>query len=188
MNVETVKQTKSRWTTKAMTVTALMTALLSASSYIAIPLPFTAASITAQTIIVNLVGLILGPIETATVFIVWILLGLVGVPVFSGGTSGPAKIMGPTGGYLFGFLVVAVIISLFSQKVKDLRKAVVFLIVVGIPVIYLFGAVWMKSVTGQPWSAVIAQSILPFIPLDIVKCFMAVGLAKVLRVALQQGQ
>ena len=54
-------------------------------------------------------------------------------------------------------------------------------IVVGIPVIYAFGAGWMKHVTGQPWGAVIVQSIIPFIPLDIVKCVAAVALGKALK-------
>lgn len=185
MNTETVKKTRSRWTAKNMTMTALMTALLSVSSYIVIPLPFTAASITAQTMVVNLIGMILGPVETAAVFAVWILLGLAGAPVFSGGASGPAKLFGPTGGYIFGFMAAAVLISLFSRKVKDLRKTTVFLIAVGIPVIYLFGAGWMKLVTVQPWPAVVVQSVLPFIPLDIVKCFAAAALAKALRAALR---
>lgn len=51
----------------------------------------------------------------------------------------------------------------------------------GIPVIYLFGAVQMKVVTNQPWPAIMVQAVLPFIPLDVVKCFVAAGLAKILR-------
>lgn len=180
-----VKKQKARWQAKSMTIMAMMTTLLSVSSYIAIPLPFTTASITAQTMVVNLIGIILGPIETAIVFVTWILLGLAGVPVFAGGSAGMAKIAGPSGGYIFGFLAAAVLISLFCRKVKDLRKVTVFLILIGIPTIYLFGSVWMKMMTGMPWPAVFVQSILPFIPLDIVKCFAAAALAKALRAALR---
>ena len=80
-----------------------------------------------------------------------------------------------------GFLVVAFLISLFCRKWKNVAFQTAFLIVVGIPVIYAFGAGWMKHVTGQPWGAVIVQSIIPFIPLDIVKCVAAVALGKALK-------
>ena len=59
--------------------------------------------------------------------------------------------------------------------------SITFIIIVGIPVIYLFGAVQMKYVTNQPWGAIMIQAVLPFIPLDIVKCFAAAGIAKPLR-------
>ena len=68
----------------------------------------------------------------------------------------------------------------FAGNGKNVAFQTAFLIVVGIPVIYAFGAGWMKHVTGQPWGAVIVQSIIPFIPLDIVKCVAAVALGKAL--------
>ena len=161
------------WSAKRLTLLAMMLALISVSSYIAIPLPFSDAKITAQTMIVNLIGLL--------IMASWLLLGLCGVPVFSGGSAGPGKLLGPSGGYYIGFLVVAFLISLFCRKWKNVAFQTAFLIVVGIPVIYAFGAGWMKHVTGQPWGAVIVQSIIPFIPLDIVKCVAAVALGKALK-------
>ena len=161
------------WSAKRLTLLAMMLALISVSSYIAIPLPFSDAKITAQTMIVNLIGLLIAPQDTILVMASWLLLGLCGVPVFSGGSAGPGKLLGPSGGYYIGFLVVAFLISLFCRKWKN--------VVVGIPVIYAFGAGWMKHVTGQPWGAVIVQSIIPFIPLDIVKCVAAVALGKALK-------
>lgn len=181
MDQSTVKQIKKKWTTREMAVMGLMVALLSASSYIIIPLPFSSASITAQTIVVNLIGLVLGPLEVLLVFVAWILAGFVGLPVFSGGAGGAAKLFGPTGGYIFGYLVAAVLISLFCRKFRNSRLETLFLIIAGIPTIYFLGAVWMKIVTGQPWPAIMIQAVLPFIPLDIVKCFVAVALAKALR-------
>ncbi len=181
MDKSTVKQIKKKRTTREMTVMGLMVALLSVSSYIIIPLPFSSASITAQTIVVNLIGMVLGPLEVLLVFVAWILAGFVGLPVFSGGTGGAAKLFGPTGGYIFGYLVAAVLISLFCRKVRNSRMEPLFLILAGIPIIYFFGAVWMKIVTGLPWLAIMIQAVLPFIPLDIVKCFAAAALAKALR-------
>ena len=169
------------WSAKRLTLLAMMLALISVSSYIAIPLPFSDAKITAQTMIVNLIGLLIAPQDTILVMASWLLLGLCGVPVFSGGSAGPGKLLGPSGGYYIGFLVVAFLISLFCRTWKNVAFQTAFLIVVGIPVIYAFGAGWMKHVTGQPWGAVIVQSIIPFIPLDIVKCVAAVALGKALK-------
>ena len=164
----------------SLTIMAMMIALLSASSYVSIPLPFTSARITATTMVVNIIGLLLTPAQALTVSLGWFLIGLFGVPVFSGGIAGPAKLFSAGGGYFIGFIVNAFLISLFSGKVRNMKARLAFLIVIGIPVVYLFGAAWMKLVTGQPWPAVILQSVLPFIPLDIVKCVAAVIVAKAL--------
>ena len=107
------------WSAKRLTLLAMMLALISVSSYIAIPLPFSDAKITAQTMIVNLIGLLIAPQDTILVMASWLLLGLCGVPVFSGGSAGPGKLLGPSGGYYIGFLVVAFLISLFCRKWKN---------------------------------------------------------------------
>ena len=165
----------SIWNIRSLTIMALMTALLIVSTYIKIPLPFSSASITAQTLMVNLIGLLLSPLQTLAVMVTWILLSVVGI----GGSLG--KLLGPAGGYRYGNLVAAVLISMFCCKVKKVRWQTAFIIIVGIPVIYLFVAVQMKYVTNQPSGAIMIQAVLPFIPLDIVKCFAAAGIAKPLR-------
>ena len=178
---------KSRWTAKTITTMGLLAALMSVSAWIAIPLPFSTVSLTAQTMMFNLVGMILGPLETAAVFLVWILVGAAGLPVFSGGMGGLAKLFGPTGGYIVGALTAGVLISLFCRKVGNLKAQTAFLIFVGIPVIDGLGAVWMKVLLpSQPWSLIFMEAIAPFIPMDIVKCFGAAALARALRPALKQ--
>ena len=79
------------WSAKRLTLLAMMLAIISVSSYIAIPLPFSDAKITAQTMIVNLIGLLIAPQDTILVMASWLLLGLCGVPVFSGGSAGPGN-------------------------------------------------------------------------------------------------
>ena len=175
---------ETKWPAERMTAMGLMAALLCASSYIVIPLPFTAVSITAQTMVVNLIGMILGPADTTAVFLVWILLGAAGAPVFSGGSGGVWILLGPGGGYIAGFFAAAVLISLFCRSVKGIGKQTAFLIGAGIPVIYLFGAVWMKISLGLSLPAVMVQAVLPFIPLDVAKCLGAAALARTLRRAI----
>ena len=154
----TMAKKETIWTTFGITTMALMTTMLIVSTYIKIPLPFSTASITAQTLVVNLVGLLFAPLQIVAIMTSWILLNVLGI----GGSLG--KLLGPT-----------------CRKVKNLKAQTAFLIFVGIPVIYLFGAVQMKVVTKQPWPAIMVQAVLPFIPLDVVKCFVAAGLAKILR-------
>ena len=92
--------TKSRFNTLELTKMGLLTALICVSAYIVIPLPFSPASLTAQTLVVNLIALLLTPRQAAFTIIVYIFLGLTGLPVFSGGVGGPGKLFGPTGGYI----------------------------------------------------------------------------------------
>ena len=114
---------------------ALMTTMLIVSTYIKIPLPFSSASITAQTLVVNLIGMLFAPLQIVAIMVSWLLLSVMGI----GGSLG--KLLGPAGGYRYGNAVAAILIALFCRKVKNLKAQTAFLIFVGIPVIYLFGAV-----------------------------------------------
>lgn len=113
-----LEQTNNRKTLTIanMTKIALCVAALCVSSYLVIPLPFTPIVLSAHTIVVNLIGLILPPLSAACTLITYLIMGLIGLPVFSGGTSGPGKLFGPTGGFYFGFLVAVIVISLLKGK------------------------------------------------------------------------
>lgn len=168
----------SRNKTLEMTRLALLVAMNCVSAYIIIPLPFSLSPIALQTLIVNMVGMLLPPKQAFITMLVYILVGLIGVPVFTGGTAGPAKIFGPTGGYIWGFAVAAVLIAYLRGKTFNFKRYAAVGICVGIPVIYLLGALQLKFLTDMNWEAVILTGVLPFIPLDIVKCLGAVALAK----------
>ncbi len=143
----TMAKKETIWTTFGITTMALMTTMLIVSTYIKIPLPFSTASITAQTLVVNLVGLLFAPLQIVAIMTSWILLNVLGI----GGSLG--KLLGPTGGYRYGFAAAAILTSLFCRKVKNLKAQTAFMV----------------------------QAVLPFIPLDVVKCFVAAGIAKILR-------
>ena len=93
-----------KWKTKDMTKMALCVAILCATSFFVVPLPFTPIVISFHTIAVNIIGLILTPMQAGITVLIYLLMGLVGLPVFSAGTAGPGKLFGPTGGFYFGFL------------------------------------------------------------------------------------
>ena len=102
--------------TAEMTKMALMVAMNCVSAYIIIPLPFSLSPLALQTLIVNLTGYVLNAKQAFMTMLVYLLVGLAGVPVFTGGSAGPGKLFGPTGGYIIGFLFTAVFLAYFKGE------------------------------------------------------------------------
>ena len=167
-----------------MTKMALCVALLCISSYISIPLPFTAIMITAQPIIINLTALILKPKQSFLVVLVFLIIGAIGVPVFSGGGAGLAKLFGPTGGFLLGFLISAPLMSITKGTENNYIRYLISTICVGMPVIYIFGTAYMCISAKMDIKAALMAAVVPFIIGDIIKCVigstLAVALNKVI--------
>lgn len=163
--------------TAEMTKMALMVAMNCVSAYIIIPLPFSLSPLALQTLIVNLTGYVLNAKQAFMTMLVYLLVGLAGVPVFTGGSAGPGKLFGPTGGYIIGFLVTAVFLAYFKGEKYNFKRYALLGCVIGIPLIYVFGVVQLKLITSMPWDKAILTGALPFIPLDIVKCLAAAVIA-----------
>ncbi len=163
--------------TAEMTRMALMVAMNCVSAYIIIPLPFSLSPIALQTLIVNLTGYVLNAKQAFMTMLVYLLVGLAGVPVFTGGSAGPGKLFGPTGGYIIGFLFTAVFLAYFRGEKYSFKRYALLGCVIGIPLIYVFGVVQLKLITGMGWDKAIMTGALPFIPLDILKCLAAVVIA-----------
>ena len=163
--------------TAEMTKMALMVAMNCVSAYIIIPLPFSLSPLALQTLIVNLTGYVLNAKQAFMTILVYLLVGLAGVPVFTGGSAGPGKLFGPTGGYIIGFLFTAVFLAYFRGEKYSFKRYALLGCVIGIPLIYVFGVVQLKLITGMGWDKAIMTGALPFIPLDIVKCLAAAVIA-----------
>lgn len=163
--------------TAEMTKMALMVAMNCVSAYIIIPLPFSLSPLALQTLIVNLTGYVLNAKQAFMTMLVYLLVGLAGVPVFTGGSAGPGKLFGPTGGYIIGFLFTAVFLAYFRGEKYNFKRYALLGCVIGIPLIYVFGVVQLKLITGMGWDKAILTGALPFIPLDIVKCLAAAVIA-----------
>lgn len=148
---------------------AALTALF---AQIRIPLPFTPVPLTGQTFGVLLVGAVLGSRRGATSLTLYTLLGLLGLPVFAGGTSGAAYAFGPTGGYLLGFIAAAWGIGLLAERglERSLRSSL-WPFLVGTLIIYALGAAWLAFYVGP--QAAITKGVLPFIPGDLLKLILA---------------
>ena len=160
-----------------MTKIALLVAMNCVSAYIIIPLPFALSPIAMQPFIVNLVGFLMTPKQAFMTMLVYILVGLAGIPVFTGGTAGPGKLFGPTGGYILGFLVAATAIAYLKGRNYNFLRYSIVGVCVWIPVIYAMGAGQMMLLTGMNLKEAFFVGVLPFAPLDVIKVVGAAWLA-----------
>lgn len=157
---------------------ALLVALNCISAYVIIPIPFSLSPISLQTLVVNVTAFILPPKQAAAAIAAYIALGMIGVPVFTGGAAGPGKMFGPTGGYIWGYVAAAAAVSYAKGKTYHFRRYALAGAGVGIPIIYLCGCAQLHMVTAMPWDAAVMSGAVPFIPLDIVKCLGAAAAAR----------
>lgn len=178
---------QKRFSTRDLSYISLFATLIAVSGYIAIPLPFSTVPVTAQTLAVMLAGCLLPVGHAAASVFIFLLMGVAGLPVFSGGTAGLGIIAGKTGGYLIGFLAGAVLISLLKGKRPGFFRLLTVNVIGGIIVVYIFGVLWLNSVTGIGLSKAVVFGALPFIPGDIVKIIVAALIAQKLNKHIRLG-
>ena len=157
--------------TNDLTLTAAMAALICVAGPLTIaigPVPLSLASFA-----VYLAGAILGWKRGSLAVAVYLLIGLAGVPVFSGFSGGVQKLFGVTGGYLIGYVACALITGLFSgePRVKKPRSAWMMAagMVLGTAVLYAVGTAWFMAQTGNALAAALGMCVLPFLAGDAVK-------------------
>jgi biotin transport system substrate-specific component len=142
--------------------------LVAALAQVRIALPFTPVPITGQTFGVLLVGAALGARRGAAALGLYLLQGIVGLPVFAAGASGLAYLTGPTGGYLVGFVFAAFLVGLLAARGLDRRvPGALLAFLAGEVVIYLFGVAWLSVHLGIPHA--ITAGLLPFLLGDALK-------------------
>lgn len=157
---------------RELSLALLGSAFLMLLSQVRIPLPFTPVPITLQTFGVLLIGLSFGSSRGAATIATYIALGAVGMPAFAGGALGWKHLLGPTGGYLIGFVAAAWLVGRLAESGWDRSFWLAFIsAVLGTLIIYAFGAAWLSYFVGI--KRAFMAGILPFIPGDIVKALMA---------------
>lgn len=168
-----------------MTTYALMTALMCVLGPMTIPIGLIPVSMTNFAIFVSvyLLGMKGGTIS----YLVYLLLGAVGLPVFSGFQGGLAKFAGPTGGYLVGFILTALI----SGFVVDHFRAYPVIVILGMMsamlAAYFFSTIWFViQMQCEVWYA-LTTCVFPFILIDIIKILIAVMIGKTIRSALARA-
>lgn len=121
-------------------------------------------------------------------YLVYLLIGLVGLPVFSGFSGGPGKLFGPTGGYLFGFIFIFLISGYFIEKNYKDKKNTILAMIIGTVVCYFFGTIWLNIQTGMGLSQAFMAGVIPFIPGDLLKIAVAAFAGEKIREALIQNK
>ncbi len=163
-----------------MTVYAsLFVALIAVGAFIAIPMG--PVPIVLQNMFVLLAGLLLGPLWGLACVAVYLVIGLAGLPVFAGGTSGLGKLFGPTGGYLLGYLPCVVITGGISRGLGKKPAFDILAMVMGSLIVYAAGVPWLKAVTGMSLEKALMVGMVPFLIGDALKIIAAAFIAKALR-------
>ena len=160
---------------KELTRIALFAAFTALLAQIIIPLPG-AVPISLGTLGVMLCGRLLPPRLAFTAQLCYLLLGAVGLPVFSGFGGGPGWLLGPTGGYLLAYPLMAPVIGLFAKHFPTLPQWSAFLS--GNLVCYLLGTGWLMLSTRCGMGHALAVGVLPFLLPDLVKTLLAAALSK----------
>ncbi len=162
----------------SMTIlTALFTALIAAGSFIKVPVG--AVPVTLQTLFVFMAGLLLPPFNATLSVFIFIVLGLIGLPIFTSG-GGIAAFVSPTGGFIIGFLASVIVGSLLSRRKHDSIIYNVSVVLVMEVIIYLIGLPWLKINLSTTWTKAFAVGLLPFIPGDAIKIACAAVSSKIL--------
>ena len=182
---------------RELALVTLFAALTALGAQVAIPLPFTPVPVTLQVLFPLLAGLLLGSKRGALSQVEYVAAGLAGLPVFAKGGSGPAYFLGPTGGYLLGFIVAAFVVGELAVKMRASIKgfdtlcfstqgAIFLASLGGVAAIYFCGVLWLAAwlgVTGHlSPTACLTQSwklgVLPFIAVDVAKALVVAAVVE----------
>lgn len=158
---------------------SLLAALMAAGAYLAIPVG--PVPIVMQNMFVFLAGLLLGGRWGLASVAVYLLTGALGLPVFAGGMGGIGRIIGPTGGYLIGYLPAVFIVGYISEKAAARIGYDVLAMVCGTIVLYACGVTWLKILTGMTWTKTLTVGMYPFLIGDAIKIAAAALIARALR-------
>ena len=166
-----------------ITQTSFFIALIAVCAWITVPLPH-GVPVTMQTFAVFFVAALLSPKQSAIVIAGYIMLGAIGVPVFSYFGSGVAQLLGKTGGYITGFLFAAPLSAFLRKVFGNKHFGAILAMIIGLMVCYIFGCLWFwwvykNNIGAVGLGQVALWTILPYIIPDIIKITLAVGAARV---------
>ncbi|WP_087971990.1 biotin transporter BioY [Oceanobacillus rekensis] len=162
---------------------AAITAIL---AQIEIPLPL--IPISGQTLAVGIAATILGSRYGALAMICYAAIGAVGIPVFAGFSGGPQVLVGPSGGYIFGFIAAAFITGLILEKTNFSIRMAFLANIAGMFVTLLFGTIQLKIVLDLNWNAAIIAGVYPFLVVGFIKAYLASWIGITVRKRLIQAK
>lgn len=162
-----------------ITTTALMTAVICILAPLSIPIGPVPISLTSLAIYFTMY--ILDTKRGTIAYLIYLLLGLAGLPIFSNFTGGPQKLFGPTGGYLIGFIPMALITGLVVDRFYKKRILCIIVMEASTWICYLFGSAWLMVSMKITFKAALMAGVIPFIIEDFIKMVLAGIFGPVLR-------
>lgn len=150
-----------------------MTAVICILAPVSLPLPMSPVPISLTSLVLFMVVYVLGWRAGTVSYVIYLLVGILGLPVFTGFSGGIAKLTGPTGGYLIGFIFTAVISGRMLERYSGKTWMSILGMELGMIIAYLFGTSWLAILSGNGFSEALTLGVLPFLPGDIVKIFLA---------------
>lgn len=159
--------------TKQMVLIALMTAVTCVLGPLSIPLPFSPVPISLTNFAIFLAIFVLGMKSGTISFIIYLLLGAVGVPVFSSFRGGFQVLAGPTGGYLIGFIFLALIMGFALDHFDRKLLPTIIGMIIGMVVCYAFGTVWLAKLLSLSFKEGLMMGVIPYLPGDAAKIIIA---------------
>lgn len=169
---------------RMVVLASLMAALTAVGAYVYVPIG--PVPIILSTLFVILSGLLLGSRWGLISMALYLLVGAIGLPVFAGGKGGIGHFMGPTGGYLFGYLVASWITGFISERSRGRITYDIFAVVIGSFALYAVGVPWLKMVTQMSWTKAFMAGVLPFVIGDAIKASVVLTLARAVRPILRR--
>lgn len=167
----------------------MMAAITGIAAQVRFPLPFSPVPVTGQSFAVLLSGVVLGRFWGGASQALYLGLGMMGLPWFAGAAGGMAVIMGPTGGYIIGFVLAALFLgSVVDRSVRSRYFLPMFLLMLGVTLFLIFLpgllqlALWSKFVAGNAvsFSEILWMGFWPFLPGAVVKCALAAMVARLI--------
>ena len=163
---------KSKMSVRDICYAGLFAAVIAVMAQISIPMPL-GVPMTMQTFAITLAAVVLGAKLSALSSLIYLILGAVGIPVLANFSGGFDKFVGPTGGFLISFPLMAFIIGWGAEHRKDFKGAYVLALILGTVVNYVVGVALFCVVTNGSVAAGITACVLPFIPTASIKAVLA---------------
>lgn len=168
---------------KTITLVAVMTAVMCILGPISIPIGVIPVSLTVFTCF--LAAYILGMKLGTLAYVIYLLIGFLGVPVLSGYSGGPAKVFGPTGGYLVGFIFLTAVSGWFVDHFEKKIWVQALGMILGLVICYTFGTIWLAILGHLSAKAAFLAGVAPFIAFDLIKIALAIAIGRQVRVRLK---
>ena len=175
-----------KFTTKNYATIAFCVAIIAILAQITIPIP--PVPLTMQTFAIGLIATIIPWRQSVATMFVYVIIGGIGLPVFAYFTGGVAKLFGPTGGYLFSFIIMAFIIGFYLSKTGDSKWHAISANLIGMLINLIIGTVWLKYYLKINWDEAFISGFLPFIVFGIIKAVLAASIGLTIRRRLLQAK